>query len=56
MIDSLGRKPVFLICMLVAAVSSMTTIFLVDYLSFKVSYLITKCTVAGAFTLVRLQV
>ena len=53
MIDSLGRKPVFLICMFVAAVSCITTIFQVDFLAFKLSYLLTKCTVAGAFTLVR---
>ena len=55
MIDSLGRKPVFLLCMFVASVSCITTIFM-GGLSFKLCYLLTKCTVAGAFTLVRLQV
>ena len=39
--------------MFVAAVSCITTIFQVDFLAFKLSYLLTKCTVAGAFTLVR---
>ena len=53
--DSIGRKPLVLLCMLVAAVScTFTTVTSGENnWMFIVSLLVTKSTVAGAYTLIR---
>ena len=53
--DSIGRKPILLFCLLVAAVSSSLTTAASAQGNwvFTISLLITKSTVAGAFTLIR---
>ena len=54
MIDSVGRKPVLLFSMAVAACSCVATITQSDSaIPFKLCFLLTKCTVAGTFTLLR---
>ena len=53
--DCVGRKPLLLFCMMVAACSSTLTTAASgeDNWLFTISLLITKSTVAGAYTLIR---
>ena len=53
--DAVGRKPILLFCMMIAAISCAVTTAASgeDNWTFSICLLITKSTVAGAYTLIR---
>ena len=54
LIDSVGRKPMLLLCLLVGTIATIISATQVTQgLAFKISTMLTKCTVAGAFTLLQ---
>ena len=53
LMDIIGRKPIILLSMLVAAIACIVPLATIDDWTFMVGLLVLKSTVAGVFTLIR---